>query len=443
VPADQSPPRPGPLTVEVDTSGPVFNIRYALNAEPAAITVTYPFDTADFPDEAWRALGLGAAVYLSQLCLTTELRLGFPANEGMVDGVRPLLQMLYDVRRWKDGLPLVPVPDVRHPGALDAPLPGAPLDPRRALLMFSGGKDSTLSALLLAANGYQTEALHVPINAGAEVPEEDAVAGLAGDLGLPVQRLGYAHPDFLAFSGAHTAPGAWHDFPLANRVPFGRDMLLALLALPVAAQRGAGVVSLGHDHECRNAYFDYGGRSIPRNDVESTRGALALEAYARRYALPGVRLLPPVAALSELRILHAMLVGRSELMARASFCFWGRNCGRCAKCVRYYLAQRLFGIDVLQFEVNPLAPGAAPELDDLLRQGGVGLLFQRQVLLCVARLVQRGDVRPGEARLSNVWPALLTAVEPHLDAWECDLLAVHDDPQLPAGFSYASIAPVP
>ncbi len=421
----------------------MLTVRYALEEGAAAgIRVTYPFETSTLPLSTWRGVALGAAVYLSQLCLTPELRLGFPVSDRMVEDVRPLLQMLYDVRRWKDGLPPVDVPEVRHPGAEETPPVDVALEKRRALLMFSGGKDSTLSALLLADNGYDIDALHVPVNAGAEGPEDAAVAHLSGALGLGAQRLGYEHPDFLAFSRAHATPGAWDDFPLANRVPFGRDLLLALLAVPVAAARRAGCLSLGHDNECRNACFEHGGRSVPRNDVESTRGALALEAYVRRHLLADLRLLPPLAALPELRILHAMLVGHPEHMGRTSFCFWGRSCGRCAKCLRYYLAQRLFGVDVLEFDVNPLGRGAAPELDDLLQQDGVGLLFQRQVLLCLVRLVQRGDVRPGEDRLADLSPTLIAAVAPHLDQWERELLAVHADPQLPPGFTYRSLSPV-
>lgn len=431
--------RPGSLTVNISTAGPVLGVEYQLDGRASRLDVTYPFGTDEVCSATWRAVGLGSAAYLAQLCLTPEIRLGFPVQPGAVEAIRPLLQMLYDVRRWKDGLPLVDPPDVRHDGVDEESGAAVPLEPQRSLLLFSGGKDSTLSSLLLRANGYETAALHVPVNAGAEAPEDVAAGSLAQDVGLAVHRLGYSHPDFLPFSRAYTAPGAWDDFPLANRVPFGRDMLLALLAMPVAARTGARQVSLGHDHECRNAYFAYGGRSVPRNDIESTRGALALERYAAAHVLPGVRLLPPVAALHELRILHAMLVGRPDLMSRASFCFWGRNCGRCAKCLRYYLAQRLFGVDVLDFEVNPLSRDASPELNDLLRTDGIGLLFQNQVLYCLARLVQRFDIRPEEDRLADVGTRLLAAAEPHLDIWEKDLLDVHGDPQLPEDFSYMSL----
>lgn len=433
------------LTVALSTHGRRLQVHYNAGSGAQVLTVDYPFETTRLPDAVWRAIGLGAATYLAGLCLAPRVRLTFPVEDGGVEAVQPLLRMLYDVRRWKDGEPLVDPPEITYPvahstspGALSG---GISPDHKRALLLFSGGKDSTLGAVLLRANGFTVHGLHVPVNAGSEAAEQSAADELAPRLRLPLGRLGYRDPHFPRFSRAHATPGAWDDYPVANRVPFGRDLLLCLLAMPAAAVQGAGMVSLGHDNECRNAYFEYGGRCIPRNDVESVRGAVLLEEFARRYVYPGVSLLPPVAGLSELRILHAMLVGHPDLMARTSFCFWGRSCGRCAKCLRYYLAQRYLGVDVLEFAVNPLSHGGAPELDDLLQLDGVGLLFQRQVLLCLGRLVQRGDRRAGEDRLAAVAGPLLDRIAPQLDDWEHELAAVRDDPQLPSGYSYASLPP--
>jgi 7-cyano-7-deazaguanine synthase in queuosine biosynthesis len=399
------------------------------------VRVTYPFALTDLPDQLVAGVALGGAVYLGSLSLAQTIFLDFPVREAMVSAIAPLAEMLYDVRRWKDGLPLADPPRLEY---RDMPLStlAKDLDAERALLLFSGGKDSCLSALLLQDNGYSTTALHIPCNEGVEELESRAVTSLAGSLDLSLLRLGYHHADFLRFSDAYATEAGWDSFPLCNRVPFGRDLLLALLAVPIAWWYEIGNVSMGHDNECRNAYFTYGGKSVPRNDVESTRGATVLQAYIATYLAPGLRLLPPVAALSELRILHEMLVGHPEAMSRTSSCFWGGNCGRCAKCLRYYLAQRVFNVEVLSFHVNPLSAGACPEVDDLLDLDASGALFQRQVLYCMSRLVERGDVRPGEERLMDFAGGLHHVVLPHLDGWAEDLYAVRSDPQLPEGFRY-------
>jgi hypothetical protein len=293
---------------------------------------------------------------------------------------------------------------------------------------------------MLRQNGYHVSGAHVTANAGVQAAEFSAVEDLAAELELPLSRVGLSHADFLRFSGRHAKPEAWDDFPLCNRVPFGRDLLLAAIAVPVALHDGSGNLSLGHDAECRSAYFQYGGKSVPRNDVESASGAAALEGVLRVVSGADLCLLPPVAGLSELRILYEMLVRRPQLMARAAFCFWSEeNCGRCAKCLRYHLAQRLFGVDVLKFEVNPLGAGAAPELDDVFRLGAEGVLFQEQILYCLGRLVQRGDVRPGEDRVVEYAETLHPMVEDRLDEWQASLSRVHDDPQLPSTFRYSPL----
>jgi 7-cyano-7-deazaguanine synthase in queuosine biosynthesis len=430
------------LTVDVTVVDNALRFGYEVDGQRQAIRVGYPFDLGDLPAQTVRSIALGVAVYLGQLCLAPRIRLSFSVTDAMVTAVRPLAGMLYDVRRWKDELPITDPPIFAYDQGIDDQPATAPMRTDGALLLWSGGKDSTLSAVLLGKNGYDVRALHVPANAGVEKQEDEAVGNLAIHLGLAPVRLDYEHREFLSFSTRYASRQGWNRYPACNVVPFGRDLLLALLAIPVARHLGLGFISMGHDNECRNSYFEYGGRSIPRNDVESTRGALALEAYAARFALPGVRLLPPVAGLPELRILHEMLTAYPELMERAAFCFWGGNCGRCAKCLRYYLAQRTYGIEVLRFQVNPLAVGACPELDELFRPDAVGVLFQRQVLYCLGRLVERGDVRADETRMAEFQELLYPAVRPHLDAWEHDLLCVGSDPQLPSGFRY-SLRPVP
>src|SRR5262249_32747113 len=147
---------------------------------------------------------------------------------------------------------------------------------------------------------------------------------------------------------------------------------------------------------CRTAEVVHHGKRIPRNDLESRRGAACLEAGLRRHVHPGLNLLPPVANLSELRILRDMVVHHPELMEEIAFCFWGERCGRCAKCLRYRLADRLYGDGRLRFATDPLGEGACPELADHLDPSPRSTLFQEEVLLMLGRLAQRGDVRPGE-----------------------------------------------
>ena len=119
-----------------------------------------------------------------------------------------------------------------------------------------------------------------------------------------------------------------------------------------------------------------------------------------------------------------------------SFCFWGQHCGRCAKCLRYYLVERVLGCEgTLQFALNPLEGETSPELGDYFAANwDSDALFSGEVAYCLARLVQRGDIRVGETRLrqfaETVFPRLATS----LDAIEESLMCIYPDPQVPSDF---------
>lgn len=418
----------------IEPAGGAWAFRYTVDGTlTGEIRVDYPFPL----DEAaplLPAVGAGVAVYLGQLTLAERIELGFGIGPDAIAALAPLAEMLYDIRRWKDELPLAAPPAIAAPPGPERPPPAHDPAPGRSLLLWSGGKDSTLGAIKLRDNGRDVRAVHFTVNEGVAARESAAVERLSRRLELPVMRVDYVHEQFLELSTRYARN--WNDFPLCNTVPFGRDMLLALLAVPVARHIGAGELSLGHDNDCRTAFVRYGGKRIPRNDVESAEGALALESYIRAFMTPSLALLPPLAQMSEYRILHEMFTRHPELMGETSFCFWdGDNCGRCAKCLRYFLMQRVVGAEgTLDFAVDPLAPGACPELDDLLGPDDNGLLFRSEVLYCLARLVERGDVREGEDRLWDFERTLYPELAPHLDARESELMALRPDPQVPGGF---------
>ena len=398
------------------------------------IRVEFPFALDAEDRRLLNSIGVGIAIFLAQLCLARHIELDFSATPEMITLISPLAEMLYDVRCWKDGRSLLPPPTFGyHPGGHDLPSP-SPIQEKRACLLWSGGKDSTLSALLLRKNGYQIRPVHITANAGMEASELRAIRQLGPELDLIYQTLQFDFPGFLPLSDAYAVN--WNRFPLCNTVPFGRDLALALLASLVARHQEASHLSMGHEHDCKTAYFTYQGKSVPRNDVESTRGALALETYIQRFISPGLQLLPPLAPISEFRVLYEMLVHHSALMAQTSFCFWGTNCGQCSKCFRYALAQRVLGCEsVLAFRMNPLEGDNCPELADFLENWrDDATLFQSQILYGLGRLVQKGDIRPGETRLEQFRDEVFPYIVSQLDAMEVALLATYSDPQVPPDF---------
>lgn len=369
------------------------------------IIVTYPRMLSDEVDAVLPFVTLGVGVYLAQLCLasTIEIDAGL-APEALTD-IAPVAQMLYDIRCWKDRRPLLPPPRITTSAALQRSRPIATprsTEPPVTTLLLSGGKDSTLSAVRLLADGWSVQGLHMLVNHGVEDRELAAARDIAAELAIPLDLVSVEHPEFLELSTRYAVE--WNRFPLCNIVPFGRDLLTTVLALPYLVAAGLQRLSLGHDAECRAAWVEHEGRRIPRNDIESAEGANALQDAIRATALADFEFLPPVADLDELEILRLMLTEHLDLMLRTSFCFWGDNCGRCAKCLRYHLAQRVFlPQDALSFQIDPLTVGANPELEEVLSSAADARpqLFEEQVLRCIARAVQSDRIDPHAGALAG------------------------------------------
>ena len=265
-------------------------VRYAVD-DRARQAIEVPVEA--MPEDALAFLVACSAVYLGSICLAEEVSVEHRLPAGLLDGLADIAEMLYDIRRWRDDLPLGGPPVLRAAATrAGRPAGEAALDPRAAVALWSGGKDSTLALLTLQANGYRAHPVHATVNAGAEAPERKAVERLAPLLGMTaVERLEVRHDDFAEFAQGYSR--AWDAFPLSNRVPFGRDLFLMSLAVPVALREGAACIAVGHDHECRNAVVEYQGKVIPRNDLEV--GARRAAARAADAALRASRAAPPAA----------------------------------------------------------------------------------------------------------------------------------------------------
>jgi 7-cyano-7-deazaguanine synthase in queuosine biosynthesis len=399
-----------------------------------SIRVTYPFHLNDADLSSLPAIGLGVGIFIGQLCLAREIHLGFDVSHAMINSIAPLAEMLYDAHCWNDGLDLMDIPRVTGLSASAHTLVPSPLEPQRACLLWSGGKDSTASAVILRKNEYDILPLHVTVNARVEAEEQRAVAALAGPLAVTYDVLEFEFPEYLELSRAYAR--AWDVFPAYNTVAFGRDMLLALLACLYMRHTGALHLSIGHGYDCKTAMVDYRGKTIPQNDVESVGGALALERFIRGFVLPDARLLPPIAGMPEFLTLREMILEWPTLFSKTSCCFWGGRCGRCAKCLRYYLVQRLFDRESLvEYATNPLAGEHCPDLLIYVeRWQDEQLLFRKQVLYCLGKLVQAGDVREGETLLARFRGEVYPYIADNIETWGQELTRVYREPQIPIAF---------
>jgi 7-cyano-7-deazaguanine synthase in queuosine biosynthesis len=426
------------LSVGLEYSRSEIRFPYQIDRQfSGAVRVTYPFSLDAQIVNMLPAIGLGYAVFLAQLCLARRIAITFPSSVELVQGIKPLIEMLYDVRCWKDGRDLMPPPEFTLPEEKYEPARFTTDGSKRACLLWSGGKDSTLSSLLLAENNFEFYPVHFTANARTEEDERQAVSQLTDRLGLTPLTVEYDFPQYLEIARRYAV--TWDTFPYHNAVPFGRDLALALLTLPVAEEKGATYLCMGHEHDSKSLYFDYQGKTIARNDVESTRGAMFLERYINEFVSPTMKLLPPVGVLPEFRILYDLFTCYPELISDVSFCFWGKPCGRCSKCLRYYLVGRVLGKeDLIDFQVNPLEGNNCPDLHDYIEQWqDESMLYREQMLFCLAKLVERGDIRDGEYLLQRFADEIYAHIKDDVGRMERCLMKVYRDPQVPQDFQVA------
>lgn len=388
------------------------------------LSATYPFDLNEQDRSLLPAIALGAAVFVAQLCLPRKIHLDFPCSDSLVQRITPLLQMLYDIRCWKDRLDLMQIPDIICNRGNYHPVCFVTDGSRHACLLWSGGKDSALSTIVLQKNGFQVHPVHLTANARVETSEAQATAWLGAHFGLPYDTILYEFPDFLDIARQYA--DTWDTFPHYNPVPFGRDLIIALLATLIAKHHRATYLCLGHELDSRSAHLTYHGKRIARCELESVEGEESLAKYIHAAISPTMKFLPPVGGLSEYRTLHEMYTHYPEVMAHVSFCFWGHACGRCAKCLRYYLVARVMGKEnVVSFDVNPLEGDNCPDLIDYFENWqlqGSGALHHDEVFYCLARLVERNDIRHGETPLRRFAQEVYPYTQVNLDQVEVEMM---------------------
>lgn len=212
--------------------------------------------------------------------------------------------------------------------------------PLRALVIASGGLDSTVAAAWLVSGGYEVTLLHVQYEAQAQERELRAVTEVAEQLG--VELLTMKQPLFveaaqspLTTAGASIAEGeAGAEF--AHEWVPARNLVLAAMATAVAEARGIPFIALGNNLEESGAY--------PDNEPEFVRSLNQLMPNA--VADGGyVRFIEPVGKLMK----HEIAKLGAELgapVAASWSCYRGGevHCGECGPCFMRRRAHEYAGV---------------------------------------------------------------------------------------------------
>lgn len=191
---------------------------------------------------------------------------------------------------------------------------------KSAVLLYSGGADSTLSAMLLAERGYAVHALSV-LYEGRPAAEVRAAHAIAPDLGL-------ASFHEMRLDGLAKGAPAWVSDRHAHHeglIPF-RNLVFWSLAANRAAEVGATALAAGHTRWDADSYDD--------------AGPAFFETLARSLRFSGLgpahrelEILLPVAGLTP-REFESHLLARRDFLRRTWSCWrdGALPCGVCFAC---------------------------------------------------------------------------------------------------------------
>lgn len=272
-------------------------------------------------------------------------------------------------------------------------LAGTELDPSKAVVLFSGGKDCVAAALALKAQGMRPALLHVrKINGPSYGRELQSAAAVANLIGLPLRVVA---PEI---KGKRT----FRENPT-------RNLLYAAIGAQFGAYFGAGSVCLGTlEIDAQNATNFACGLSDDPLLIEAAGKAMAA-------ILPGARILPPQHATNAAAYRRCWEHGH-ELLDAIGSCMTGPRAhgiarqanerkyglqlkpGRCGSC--YKCAVELVFLAGLEGEVLP--PGLAAHCVAKARVGAQLIAGSAELPSAQAAL----DGFFGDYSAINPWPAL-------------------------------------
>ena len=282
-------------------------------------------------------------IFLSQLFLSTGA-IDLVCSGRELPFFQKVADLLYNVRNYEEGTDYYPKP---------FNFSNLPVEQQRkendsvVMNLISGGKDSLASDFLLQENGATVHRCFIA-GLNVTVGEKEKIA---------CERL-YRHFDTIVLHGLDRLvklliqiSDCYGQPPQKNYIPKGRDILTIALIYPLAVQRRCSFIS----HSCEKDLWENNvivdKKAIPLHDSQSR---LVVESMSKQLELStGIGLFSPICGMHEIYILAWLIKTNPSKVGLIQSCFYDSWCGKCSKCLRYYLAEKSFGSSLINFQVDP------------------------------------------------------------------------------------------
>ncbi len=379
-------------------------------------------------------IGLITSFVLAKLCLADQIDLEFPISTEMVNSGLPLLELLYDARCYRDHIDLKPLPQINIIDELHLVAPikeKHKCDPLHAQLLWSGGKDSTLSLLLLQANGYKVSGFHATINAATEFIEMESAQKLGKLFSQDLDFI-YIDPSPFAKLGTYYSP-TFGKYPKHNSIPQGRDFILFTILAILSDSKDSNILCSGSEYELYSKILSHQGKSIYRHDAQSKKGYELIAGFLSRWYSNGFQVFSPVAPLTEYRSFKILSTIAPKSFDFLSSCFWGNWCGECLKCFRYSLIQKSLGLDLINFKKDPLASSSFLDLY-INEWDNTNNTYREEIYYCLNILSSQKDIAATYDKLNYYAKELFPKINSYSTEYNDYLHKTHQVASLPQMF---------
>ena len=285
-------------------------------------------------------------IFLAQLFLYRG-NITLVANEKELKIYEVILRNLYLIRNYEESvLENINIPNLICTETLHSHINNK-VEKKLVLNLISGGKDSLASDILLRNNDISVINCFIDgLNIKSNSEEHTACKKIYNNFCL-ISVKGFDELINIAIKHISSLGRP----PVYNYIPRGRDLLSIAFSIPYAISNHCEYIthSCEKDLWCANINSNYG--VIPMHDSQSYLVIKEINFLLKKLIEIGV--FSPIAGLSEYYILSALIKNHKYKLKQIQSCFYGEWCGRCKKCMRYYLIQKSLCDTTFKFKSNP------------------------------------------------------------------------------------------